>query len=147
MNIEQLKRHIQKSDLTALEKRYLEGLVDARTPREGMRLIDADALKEVFEENIADCKMQLRHADLFEEDLIYLEAEKETYECVVYEIDDTPTIEAEPVRHGRWISDEADILFHCSKCGVQISTSWDYKDLQWNYCPDCGAKMDGGENK
>ena len=49
-----------------------------------------------------------------------------------------------PVRHGRWISDEGDVLFHCSECETQISTSWDYDDLQWNYCPDCGAKMDGG---
>ena len=53
-------------------------------------------------------------------------------------------VDAAPVRHGRWISDEGDVLFHCSECETQISTSWDYDDLQWNYCPDCGAKMDGG---
>ena len=29
MDKDQLKRHIHKSDLTAMEKRYLEGLVDA----------------------------------------------------------------------------------------------------------------------
>lgn len=46
--------------------------------------------------------------------------------------------------HGRWISDESDVLFHCSLCETQISTSWDYDDLHWNYCPNCGAKMDGG---
>ena len=55
-------------------------------------------------------------------------------------------VDVAPVRHGRWISDEADVLFHCSECETQISTSWDYDDLQWNYCPDCGAKMDGGED-
>ena len=55
-----------------------------------------------------------------------------------------PTIKAEPVRHGRWESDEADVLFHCSACETQISTSWDYDcDEMWNYCPDYGAKMDG----
>lgn len=43
--------------------------------------------------------------------------------------------------HGRWISDESDVLFHCSLCETQISTSWDYDDLHWNYCPNCGAKM------
>lgn len=54
------------------------------------------------------------------------------------------TIEAEPVQHGRWVSDEVDVLFHCSVCETQISTSWDYDcDEMWNYCPNCGAKMDG----
>ena len=53
-------------------------------------------------------------------------------------------LEAEPVRHGRWVSDEVDVLFHCSVCETQISTSWDYDcDEMWNYCPNCGAKMDG----
>ena len=46
-------------------------------------------------------------------------------------------------KHGHWVSDKTDILFHCSECETQISTNWDYDDLQWNYCPNCGAKMDG----
>lgn len=60
-------------------------------------------------------------------------------------VNDIPAAEVAPVVHGRWISDEGDILFHCSKCETQISTDWDYDDLQWNYCPECGAKMDGGK--
>lgn len=54
-----------------------------------------------------------------------------------------PAADVAPVVHGRWVSDEADVLFRCSECWTQISTSWDYDDLRWNYCPDCGAKMDG----
>ena len=61
-------------------------------------------------------------------------------------IDSEPAADVAPVRHGRWISDEGDVLFHCSECETQISTSWDYDDLQWNYCPDCGAKMYGGDD-
>jgi hypothetical protein len=57
-----------------------------------------------------------------------------------------PTVDAVEVVHGRWVSDKADILFHCSECETQISTDWDYDDLIWNYCPNCGAKMDGGED-
>ena len=53
-----------------------------------------------------------------------------------------PAADVAPVRHGRWISNEGDVLFHCSECETQISTSWDYDDLQWCYCPNCGAKMD-----
>ena len=46
-----------------------------------------------------------------------------------------PTID--PVRHGRWISD--DIGFKCTSCGSHDeSTSI--------YCPNCGAKMDEEEN-
>lgn len=58
-------------------------------------------------------------------------------------IKDATPVDAVKVEHGRWISDEGDVLFHCSECETQISTSWDYDDLHWNYCPNCGAKMDG----
>ena len=61
-------------------------------------------------------------------------------------IENAPTMDAVEVVHGQWISDEGDVLFHCSECETQISTSWDYDDLQWNYCPNCGAKMDGDGN-
>ena len=53
-----------------------------------------------------------------------------------------PTIEAEPVVHGRWAEDLEDII--CSECGC----SWNLIDNcteTFNYCPNCGAKMDGGE--
>ena len=46
-------------------------------------------------------------------------------------------IKAEPVRHGYWVSLEADIgLFACSNCGHKILRA------ECNYCPNCGAKMD-----
>ena len=51
-----------------------------------------------------------------------------------------------PVRHGRWISAYSDIepnpMFMygiCSECGFEQGIS---KYL--NFCPNCGAKMDGG---
>ena len=53
-----------------------------------------------------------------------------------------PTIEAKPVVHGRWEtnSDRPDSLI-CSvcKCGFDM-----WKHDPHNYCPNCGAKMDGG---
>lgn len=55
-------------------------------------------------------------------------------------IKNAPTIEAEPVRHGRWgtHSDRPDSLI-CSvcKCGFDM-----WKHDPHNYCPNCGAKMD-----
>lgn len=56
-------------------------------------------------------------------------------------IDEQPTIDAEPVRHGRWIMLEPYGTHHthrrkCSVCGEIKS-----KELT-NFCPNCGAKMD-----
>ena len=56
-----------------------------------------------------------------------------------------PTIEAEPVRHGRWIpicltSYPPQYRQMCSCCGHRHPTSEKY-----NYCPACGAKMDEEE--
>ena len=52
-----------------------------------------------------------------------------------------------PVRHGRWIDAYPDIEANpmfmygiCSECGFEQGIS---KYL--NYCPNCGAKMDGAE--
>lgn len=55
------------------------------------------------------------------------------------EIEAAPTVDAESVRHGRWLRlDEAPEWDQrrCSECG-------DISCCQRNYCPNCGAKMDG----
>lgn len=54
-------------------------------------------------------------------------------------IDRQPTVDAVEVVHGRWISLEPEIgLYGCSECEHKILRS------ECNYCPNCGAKMDGG---
>ena len=60
----------------------------------------------------------------------------------------TPAADVAPVRHGRWIDAYPDIepnpMFMygiCSECGFEQGFS---KYL--NYCPNCGAKMDGENN-
>lgn len=59
-------------------------------------------------------------------------------------IEDAPTVDAEPVRHGRWVAIDR-IAFgfpwklRCNRCGVP-------QDYPHTYCPNCGAKMDGGNN-
>lgn len=57
-----------------------------------------------------------------------------------------PAADVAPVRHGRWIknsflSDDITTAGKCCKCGEIIS--WFSKAP--NYCPNCGAKMDGGK--
>lgn len=62
-------------------------------------------------------------------------------------IDEEPSADVQEVRRGRWISVDGDVIFKCSKCDTEISTSWDYDDPDmFNYCPNCGARMDGEDN-
>jgi hypothetical protein len=56
----------------------------------------------------------------------------------------TPTADVEEVRHGVWIEqiyDYGEYLitegFACSVCGLELM------DNDYNYCPNCGARMDG----
>lgn len=51
-----------------------------------------------------------------------------------------PTIEAEPVRRGRWII-EPGIGCWCSACGFDIGNELDFMEYV-NYCPNCGARME-----
>ena len=51
-----------------------------------------------------------------------------------------------PVRHGRWIEQEKyafGVIYDCSICGNRILDN----GHSWNYCPNCGAKMDGDMNE
>lgn len=55
-----------------------------------------------------------------------------------------PAVDAEPVRHGRWIAVELHKSFGVLK-GVKCSLCGEEKvGTGSNYCPCCGAKMDGG---
>lgn len=51
-----------------------------------------------------------------------------------------PKVEAEPVRHGRWIKDKNNYIYHniCSNCK-------EASIYRTNYCSYCGAKMDREE--
>ena len=57
----------------------------------------------------------------------------------------TPAADVAPVRHGRWIDNDAPgykWAFYCSKCGY--IDGYPFNDRH-NYCPNCGARMDGSE--
>ena len=52
-------------------------------------------------------------------------------------------IEVAPVRHGRWEWDTEDI-YRCSNCAEKSHVKEVMGHPEWDYCPNCGAKMDGG---
>ena len=55
-----------------------------------------------------------------------------------------PFADVEEVKHAEWRSVVGDVIFACSNCDAEVSTSWDYEnDGMFDYCPCCGAKMDG----
>ena len=57
------------------------------------------------------------------------------------DIDNMPTVDAVPVVHGRWIPFHSKIsgdIQYCSACEIGFVAKSDY-------CPHCGAMMDGGE--
>ena len=68
-------------------------------------------------------------------------------------LDDTPTVEAVEVVHGRWI-DKTEVIVKppfpplesarvdCSVCGTIF---WHTSALTYNYCPNCGADMRDGD--
>ena len=76
-----------------------------------MRLIDADALLE-----------QMKRTN--------------RYFNVKFDIEEAPTIEAEPVQHGRW-DYYSSTMQECSVCKRHTPRH------RYTFCPHCGANMRG----
>ena len=57
-----------------------------------------------------------------------------------------PTVDVEPVRLGRNLKSEYPSLFECSVCGWSDSDTYTGDTNKYNYCPNCGSKMDEVEN-
>ena len=50
-------------------------------------------------------------------------------------VDEQPEVDAEPVVHGHWIENPCLYGAFCSRCGENYG-------IPFNFCPNCGAKMD-----
>lgn len=89
-----------------------------------MRLIDAEELERLFYEQVESGATDL--FDAFEDAL-----------------QDAQTVDAVAVVPGQWIKDH-DYL-KCPECGVMVKRDFTFFDVgDWNFCPNCGAKMEGG---
>ena len=97
-----------------------------------MRLIDADKLLDILDVMIVGHKTA---SDVFDV------------------VEDMPTVDAVPVRHGKWIiRDNPGTGWYrvtCSECGEDVTATapcigfFPNAKVIWDYCPYCGAKKDG----
>lgn len=112
-----------------------------------MRLIDADLLKD-----------SLRSLEARGTNIDYVKGLQNAIDDYFPQIiDDAPTIDAKPVKHMEYKNEaKTDNDFICSRCKIHL-TDLSYVDVVGyedsndvynpKYCPNCGAKMDGGEKK
>jgi hypothetical protein len=122
-----------------------------------MRLINADALWEIFREEqnslTARCGGYLF---LDDED----RAEYNRLEITLAYIENAPEVDAVPVVRGEWKLDSNDddlgMSYWCSACNFHLSDDLfysGYKNGRWiengvfKYCPNCGAKMEANRDE
>ena len=91
-----------------------------------MRLVDLDALLNELNTKAPDDSSGFDHD-------VWL---RDGYDFAVDVVKEAPTID--PVKHGKWerLNTAQYDGFRCSCCGKFV-----FGD-QWNYCPNCGARMD-----
>ena len=116
------------------------------------RLIDANALLSKFKE----------HRDLyapsweaFKVSSISVKSRVDEIDTCMADVINAPTVDAVEVVHGRWIDryggKYANPLYECSECKKKAPYKFEDDSLHiglWlqdltDYCPNCGAKMDG----
>ena len=106
------------------------------------RLIDADALMRRLRKRREDFASGWRTLDAMPKNaqIQY----HENLECALI-VEDIPIVDAVEVVHGRWLRQDehdpdwwgyTDTHLYCSACLEEANS-------QYNYCPNCGAKMDG----
>lgn len=86
------------------------------------KYVDIDVAKEAVRKAECDANWDERRFDA---------------EFIENALDFVPAADVAPVVHGRWVFG-GDGCVICSKCNEEESN-----DNHRNYCPNCGAKMDG----
>lgn len=110
-----------------------------------MRLIDADALEKAI------YKWMPKYEGTWMDG--WISPIENLMILIMMTIQEQPTVDAEPVRHGKWIiRDNPGTGWYritCSECGEDVTSNapcigfFPNAKVTWDYCPECGAKMDG----
>ncbi len=103
-----------------------------------MRLIDADALEKAINKWMPKVQETWMESEIPPIEILA--------ESVLLTIDEQPTVEVLPSaeKTGKWIVKHGILagdgiygdMGECSVCGLHL------RNYEWNYCPNCGAKMD-----
>ena len=107
--------------------------------REYKEYIEREAAKERLRIWITDCVLAGDND------------EADCYRDCIDLLDSIPTADVVEVRHGQWDGEgdgyaDGEIVidvWYCSECGYCIDDGTDDPNILPNYCPNCGAKMDG----
>lgn len=73
------------------------------------------------------------------------------YDCCEVDtdlIDEIPSADVTPVRHGQWKKQSG--LYSCSECGKTCPYDVQADVIEYwacNYCPNCGCRLDGGDDE
>ena len=73
-------------------------------------------------------------------------------DCIARDISGLPAADVAEVVHGEWLRSDDDwnslTTIQCSLCSEEwfFETDDDVSLLNYKYCPNCGAKMDGGND-
>ena len=116
----------------------LARLPETKGVQKGMKkYIDADRLSR----QISDTRLNLPYdsKDFFTRDFMLLNFQQT--------IDLESAADVEEVKHGKWENmtdvDSAYLnTYRCSACGTTFWIDEIPEDANYNYCPNCGAKMD-----
>ena len=72
-----------------------------------------------------------------------------TLNCCMKTVKDAPTVAAAPEVHGRWDTIEVygkTTLYRCTACKTEM-IDYTGREGYHRYCHNCGARMDGGEER
>ena len=114
-----------------------------------MRLIDGDALykamqdaEDLARQRVLDTESTLPYPNNLNPSYTRYLAQMDERTKAKEMVADAPTVDAVPVRHGRWKMVEGELVFWdmCSVCGRKILHRTPYYD----FCPNCCADMRKG---
>jgi hypothetical protein len=117
---------------------FMDGSEVSFTDREILKLIDQQpTIEDAVPLDGSFLKMSKGGYVIYQRKWLYEHLEQEFN--ILKSASGKPTVDAEPMRHGKWIekSTGGEHFWCCSECGY---IEWDAPN---NYCPNCGADMRG----